>query len=133
MRRILEYIKRTYNIHITYINSKASEEMFISKVKNSITYKTKHMVMTHASNITGYIHPLKKMINIAKRHGIITLVDASQTAGHLPINMGEQEMDMIVFPGHKGILGPQGTGVLAVRQQIDLVPLHHGGTGGGSE
>jgi len=133
VRRPLEFIKRTYDIHISYIDGKASEEMFISEVNNSITDKTKLMVMTHASNITGDILPLRKMINIAKRHGIITLVDASQTAGHLPINMGEQEMDMIVFPGHKGILGPQGTGVLAVRQQIDLVPLHHGGTGGGSE
>ncbi|MBU5467474.1 aminotransferase class V-fold PLP-dependent enzyme [Virgibacillus sp. MSJ-26] len=133
VRRPLEFIKRTYDIHISYIDGKASEEMFISEVNNSITDKTKLMVMTHASNITGDILPLRKMINIAKRYGIITLVDASQTAGHLPINMGEQEMDMIVFPGHKGILGPQGTGVLAVRQQIDLVPLHHGGTGGGSE
>jgi len=133
VRRPLEFIKRVYDIHISYIDGNASEKMFINEVNNSITDKTKLMVMTHASNITGDILPLRKLINIAKRQGIITLVDASQTAGHLPINMEDQELDMIAFPGHKGILGPQGTGVLAVRQQIDLVPLHHGGTGGLSE
>lgn len=129
VRRPLEYIKRIHDIHISYIDGKHNEESFIKEVNTSITDKTKLLIMTHASNVTGDILPLNDLINIAKHHGIITLVDASQTVGHLPINVEEQEIDMIAFPGHKGILGPQGTGVLVVRKQIDLVPLHHGGTG----
>lgn len=129
VRRPLEYLKKAYGIHLSYIGGYPNTGSFLNAVEKAISDNTKLMVVTHASNVTGELLPVNDLIQLAKRHHIITLLDASQTAGHLPINMEKQEIDLIAFPGHKGVLGPQGTGVLAARRKIDLIPLHHGGTG----
>src|SRR5699024_2515503 len=94
---------------------------------------TKLIAITHASNVTGAVIPLERITALAKERQIPTLVDASQTAGHLPIDMQAQGIDMLVFPGHKGLLGPQGIGMLLIEGDVDLTPLFHGGTGRFSE
>jgi cysteine desulfurase/selenocysteine lyase len=73
---------------------------------------TRLIVTTHASNVTGTILPIQDIGKIARNHGIPYLVDASQTAGVLPIDLSKLPVDMMAFPGHKGLLGPQGTGGL---------------------
>jgi len=133
MRRPFNYLEENYGVHITYIDWDQDEHKMEEKVKKAINPKTKLMAMTHASNVTGTIIPLKKIIGIAKQYGVTTLVDASQTAGHLDINMKDQQIDMLAFPGHKGLLGPQGIGMLLVEGDIQLTPIHHGGTGSFSE
>src|SRR5690606_1609056 len=77
--------------------------------------------------------PLRQLSEIAHRHGAMVLVDAAQSAGVMSINVEEQGIDMLAFPGHKGLLGPQGTGGLYIAPHIELVPLLHGGTGSQSE
>lgn len=133
IRRPLEYIKRTYGVSVTYVPWRGNSKTFIEDVCHAIQPKTKLIAMTHASNVTGTIIPLHKIMTFAKNSGILTLVDASQTAGHVPINMEEMGIDMLAFPGHKGLLGPQGTGMLLVQTGIELEPIHHGGTGNFSE
>jgi cysteine desulfurase family protein len=131
--RPLVYLEKTYGVRVTYINWHDDVNHVINQMEEAITQKTKLIVMTHASNVTGDFFPLEKIMNIAKQHDITTLVDASQTAGHVDIHMKEQQIDMLVFPGHKGLLGPQGTGMLLVEGNIPLEPIHHGGTGSFSE
>lgn len=129
VRRPLEFVKQHYGIHITYVTGQSDQESFIKKFESSITDRTRLIVITHASNVTGEVLPLDALIQVAKRNNIMILLDASQTIGHTKINMEQQNIDMVAFPGHKGALGPQGIGVLAIRQKFDLTPLHHGGTG----
>jgi cysteine desulfurase family protein len=133
IRRPLEYLKKHYGVHVSYVDWSDEDAIFLEKVKNEINVNTKLIAMTHASNVTGAILPMEAVMDLAKQKGIITLVDASQTAGHIPIHMREQQIDMLVFPGHKGLLGPQGTGMLLVEGELDLNPLHYGGTGAFSE
>ncbi|WP_164670554.1 aminotransferase class V-fold PLP-dependent enzyme [Virgibacillus doumboii] len=133
IRRPLENIKNTYNVDVSYIEWKDKNEEFLDGVEKSIKPSTRLIAMTHASNVTGSLIPVKEVSAIAKQNNVLVLVDASQTAGHIPINMKELGIDMMAFPGHKGLLGPQGTGMLLVEGAIDLSPIQHGGTGTFSE
>lgn len=133
MRRPLEFIKDTYGVNVTYIDWNGNNNAFIDAFKKNINQSTKLVALTHSSNVTGSILPINDVFKISKKNGIITLLDASQTAGHLSIHMQEEQIDMLVFPGHKGLLGPQGIGMLLVQNDIDLNPIHHGGTGVFSE
>ena len=94
---------------------------------------TKLVVTLHASNVTGTLLPIKEIGQIAHEHKAYYLLDAAQTAGVFPIDMGRQSVDLLAFPGHKGLLGPQGTGGLIVKPEIRLEPLIYGGTGSLSE
>jgi cysteine desulfurase family protein len=133
IRRPLEYVKDTYGVQVTYVDWKGNETDFLEDVSAKMNKKTKLLAITHASNVTGTILPLEKLTVLAKQHGVLTLADASQTAGHVPVSMQKQGIDMLAFPGHKGLLGPQGTGMLLIEGEIELKPLHHGGTGSFSE
>jgi selenocysteine lyase/cysteine desulfurase len=89
--------------------------------------------MTHASNVCGTILPVQDAARLAHRHGAVLLLDAAQTAGVLPIDVVEMGIDLLAFPGHKGLLGPTGTGGLYVSPDVRLAPLRQGGTGTRSE
>jgi len=93
---------------------------------------TKLIVITHASNVTGAIQPIGAIGQIARDRGITFVVDAAQTVGSVPIDLGALPVDLMAFSGHKSLLGPQGVGGLYIRKGIDLVPLKHGGTGSAS-
>lgn len=94
---------------------------------------TRLAVIVHASNVSGAIQPVGQIVRAARARGVFTLVDASQTAGSVPIDLSALRADMLAAPGHKGLLGPQGTGFLYVREGVPLVPLIEGGTGTRSE
>ncbi len=95
--------------------------------------ETSLLVVNHASNVTGTIAPLKKMIDSAHKRGVKVLVDAAQTAGVVPIDVKNDNIDLLAFTGHKGLLGPTGTGGLYVSPKIELKPMREGGTGSQSE
>lgn len=130
VQRPLQFLKETYGVKVTYIYNTNDFQKQFQKI---ITPTTKAIVMTHACNVTGRIFPVEKIAKQAKQKNIVTIVDASQTAGHLPIHMKEESIDMLAFPAHKGLRGPQGIGVLLVERDLELQPLHHGGTGVYSE
>lgn len=90
---------------------------------------TKAVIVTHASNLTGNVTDLKRISEFTKAHGLLFVVDASQTAGVLPIDVEKLGIDILCFTGHKGLLGPQGTGGIYVREGITLRPLKVGGSG----
>lgn len=101
----------------------------------AITRNTKLFVLTHASNVTGAIQPVEEVGAIAKSHGIRFLVDAAQSIGHIPVLAKQLNADLIAAPGHKGLLGPLGTGILYIAPGIDehLRTTRQGGTGTTSE
>ena len=94
-----------------------------------IKENTKAIVCTHASNLVGNVLDVKKIGSIAKKHNLIFIVDASQSAGVFNIDMQDMNIDILCFTGHKGLLGPQGTGGICVREGIDVRPLKVGGSG----
>ncbi len=102
-------------------------------VAAAIRPATRLVAVVHASNVTGAIQPVGEIVRAAKARGAYTLVDAAQTAGAVPISLSELPVDLLAAPGHKGLLGPQGTGFLYVRDGVPLVPLVEGGTGSRSE
>lgn len=90
---------------------------------------TKAIVCTHASNLTGNVLDIARISEIAHAHGALLIVDASQSAGVIPIDMQKMGIDVLCFTGHKGLMGPQGTGGLCLRPGVEIRPLLRGGTG----
>ena len=98
-------------------------------VRSAIRPETAMIICTHASNVTGTILPVKEISTIAREKKLRFLVDASQTAGSLEVNVKDMEADLVAMPGHKGLLGPLGTGLLYVRPGCRLTTIKEGGTG----
>ena len=90
---------------------------------------TRAVVCTHASNLTGNLVDIERVGAFCRQHGLLFIVDASQTAGVFPIHMEELGIDVLCFTGHKGLLGPQGTGGLCIRPGVEIRPFAVGGTG----
>ncbi|HEX9935806.1 MAG TPA: aminotransferase class V-fold PLP-dependent enzyme [Longimicrobium sp.] len=90
------------------------------------------LAIPHASNVLGTVLPVREMARRARAHGTLVVVDAAQSAGHLPVDVEAMEIDVLAFTGHKGLLGPQGTGGLYVRPGVEIDPVAAGGTGGDS-
>ncbi|ERI04863.1 aminotransferase class V-fold PLP-dependent enzyme [Aneurinibacillus aneurinilyticus] len=132
VRRPLEFLRKEAGVQITYIKPE-NHQFSLDAITSAIQTNTTMIVVSHASNLLGTIAPVKEIGLIAREAGITYLVDASQTAGILPLDVEEMKIDMLAFPGHKGLYGPQGTGGLYVRSSVELTPLLHGGTGSHSE
>ena len=90
---------------------------------------TQAIVCTHASNLTGDMTDVVQVGQVAKKHGLLLIADASQTAGCFPIDMETMGIDILCFTGHKGMMGPQGTGGMCIREGVSIRPLKVGGTG----
>ena len=91
--------------------------------------QTRAVVCTHASNLTGNVLDLARIGGTAHRQGALLVVDASQTAGAIPIDMEAMHIDVLCFTGHKGLMGPQGTGGLCIRPGVEIAPWKVGGSG----
>lgn len=104
-------------------------------IRRAIRRDTKLIVITHVSNVTGTVQPLRQIGAIAREHGVPLVVDAAQSVGHLPIDVQADHVDLLAAPGHKALLGPLGTGFLYIRPGIERVlrPMREGGTGSVSE
>ena len=87
------------------------------------------IVCTHASNLTGNLNDIHAIGEIAQKHQKLFIVDAAQTAGVFPISMKKDHIDILCFSGHKGLMGPQGTGAICVRPGVSVEPLKVGGSG----
>ncbi|OLO42146.1 cysteine desulfurase [Alkalihalophilus pseudofirmus] len=133
VRRPLERLKDTKGIKVSYIEPAVNGKLLLELIEQEINENTKAIVVSHGSNVTGTILPIEEIGKFTKVHDILFVVDASQTAGILSLDMKEMNIDMLAFPGHKGLMGPQGTGVLIIRDHVDLIPLIYGGTGSHSE
>lgn len=106
-----------------------------ASVAAAIRHETALVVAVHASNVTGTIQPVEAIGRACRRAGVPLLVDAAQSLGHVPVDAASMGIDLLAFPGHKGLLGPLGTGGLYLRAAMDSIvePLREGGTGSASE
>ncbi|MDY6911917.1 MAG: aminotransferase class V-fold PLP-dependent enzyme [Chloroflexota bacterium] len=122
-------------IEITVIGCSAEGFLDPQEIEKAIKPNTRLIVLTHASNVVGTLLPVAEVGAIARRHGALFCIDASQTAGACPIDMGSMNIDLLAFTGHKSLFGPQGTGGLCLGKGIReaLEPLMRGGTGSRSE
>ncbi|MEW9031384.1 MAG: aminotransferase class V-fold PLP-dependent enzyme [Planifilum fimeticola] len=131
--RPLEALKRERGITVTVVPASPDGSVDPALVERAIQPKTRLIAATHGSNVTGAVMPVEEIGAIARRRGVRFLVDAAQTAGNLPIDVEAMGIDMLAFPGHKGLYGPQGTGGLYAAPDLPLIPLIQGGTGSRSE
>lgn len=130
--RPVEKLKKEKGIEVSVIAPKEGER-WTDLIKKEMHEKTRLVMVTHGSNVTGDILPIREIGEVVRESDAKFAVDASQTAGVLPISMKEDLIDFLAFPGHKGLLGPQGTGVMIAGEDTVLHPVITGGTGTHSE
>jgi len=120
-------------VELTIVPCSSKGSLNPDLVRKSIRSNTRMVIMTHASNVTGGVFPVADVGEICSKKGIVFFVDAAQTAGHLPIQVEDLNLHLMACSGHKGLMGPQGTGILYIKQGLGLAPLVEGGTGSVSE
>ncbi|GAB6933779.1 aminotransferase class V-fold PLP-dependent enzyme [Calditerricola satsumensis] len=133
VRRPLEHLRRTRGVEVTYVPPRENGLFAADDFLAALRPNTRLVAVTHASNVTGVILPVADIGERLRSRGVPLLVDASQTAGVLPIDVTAMNIALLAFPGHKGLYGPQGTGGLYAAPDLELEPLVHGGTGSHSE
>lgn len=135
VRRPLRELQSRRGIEVTTVDADRNGLVEPAAFRSAIRPNTKLMTLIHASNVTGTIQPIAEVGEIARDAGVLFLVDAAQSAGHVPIDVSDLPIDLLACPGHKGLLGPLGTGLLYIRPGIEdrLRSLRQGGTGSHSE
>ncbi|MBI2877471.1 MAG: aminotransferase class V-fold PLP-dependent enzyme [Candidatus Tectomicrobia bacterium] len=116
-------------VELTILPCQPDGSLDLSVLEAARRPNTRLLALIHASNVVGTLLPIRQAGTWARKQGILFLVDASQTAGALPLNVEADQIDLLAAPGHKGLMGPQGTGFLYLRDGLDLQPLTEGGTG----
>lgn len=116
---------------VSFIGCDPSGRVDAEEVCHAVRPDTAHVVVSHASNVTGAVQPVEAIAAGLADHPALLLVDAAQTLGRWPVDVASLGADLIAAPGHKGLLGPLGTGVLWIREGVEarLPPLRYGGTG----
>ncbi len=114
---------------VTKVSSSPSTGLDPDAVRAAIRPSTRLVGTCHASNVSGAISPIAEIGTLCREHGISFLVDAAQTAGGIPVDVEAMRIDLLVFPGHKGLLGPMGTGGLYIAPSVRLDTIIEGGTG----
>ena len=127
--RPLHTLAKERGVKVDYLPADRKGRLEYDQLEGLLHPSTKLLVGTHASNLTGNLLDVVRMSAFAQKHGLVFLLDAAQTAGSTPISMEEMGVHLLAFTGHKGLMGPQGTGGLCVRPGIDIAPLVEGGSG----
>ena len=127
--RPLYRLEAERNVSLSFVPADRRGDLDYSGFERFIRPETRAIVCTHASNLTGNAVDIGRVGEIAHAHGLTFIVDASQTAGALPIDMAAQHIDILCFTGHKSLMGPQGTGGLCLGEGVKLRPWKVGGTG----
>lgn len=123
------YEMEKMGVRLTIVKSNENGTLDLADIEKEIAEDTKLIICTNGSNLTGNYVDVKAIGELAHKHNVLFAVDASQTAGVFPINVKEMNIDVLCFTGHKGLLGPQGTGGIYVREGLQLHPLKTGGSG----
>ena len=127
LRPLYEMEKK--GVALTIIKADKKGRFSLEEMEAAIRPETKMIVCTNGSNLTGNYVDIGKVGEMAHRHDVLFVVDASQTAGVFPIDVRNMQVDVLCFTGHKGLLGPQGTGGMYVREGLSIRPLKSGGSG----
>jgi len=129
--RPLKYLEQK-GIEITKIPTDLKIGLSPKAIEQAIQNNTKLVVCTHVSNVTGTVNDIAAIGDFCRSKDILFLVDGAQAAGMRPIDVQEMKIDLFAFPGHKGLLSPQGTGGLYIRPGLEIAPILQGGTGSAS-
>ncbi len=135
MMRPLRALERE-GVEVTVVRCSPEGSLDPADVEGALRSNTKLIAINHASNVIGTLLPVAQVGRIARRHGLLLLVDTAQTAGAYSIDVRVDEIDLLAFTGHKSLYGPMGTGGLVIGERVDLErlePLRRGGTGSRSE
>src|SRR5580704_4939326 len=126
---------RDRGVEVSYVPGDREGRVNPDEVKRALRDNTRLVALVHASNVTGTIQPIDRVGEMARAAGAFFLVDAAQSAGHLPIDVSRSPIDVLAAPGHKGLSGPLGTGILYVAPGVEeqLQSVRQGGTGSNSE
>jgi cysteine desulfurase/selenocysteine lyase len=118
-------------VEVTFVPCDEAGYVSPQAVREALRPNTRLVAVVHASNVTGAIQPIEAIGSIVRQHGALFLVDAAQSLGHVPIDVADAAIDLLAAPGHKGLLGPLGVGVLWIRSGVEqfVRPLRYGGTG----
>jgi len=120
-------------IEHTIVECSQTGVLDLAKLEAAILPNTKMLAVTHCSNLIGSLNPAEQIGQICRRHNLLFLLDAAQSAGTYDINVAKMKIDLLAAPGHKGLLGLQGTGFLYVGPRCNLREIKQGGTGSRSE
>ncbi len=135
--RPLRCLEDDNKINVTRVNCDQDGYVDAEKIIDATEANTRLIVLTHVSNVTGAIQPVEAVGKFCRDNDIVFLLDAAQSLGHIPINVQSIGCDMLAAPGHKGLLGPLGTGIFYYSSEMaeKVKPLRYGGTGtlGGSD
>lgn len=123
------YDLQSHGVFVDFVSADAVGNVRYEDFGRLFRENTKLVVCTHASNLTGNVLDIARIGRMAHAHGALLVVDASQTAGCIPIDMQKMGVDVLCFTGHKGLMGPQGTGGLCIQPGVEIEPLLRGGTG----
>lgn len=127
--RPLRYLQDKGTIELIVVPCDKEGCLDLARLKDALTPAAKMVVITHASNVVGTLLPAAQAAQLAHEAGALLLLDAAQTAGAYPLDVSEMGVDLFACSGHKALLGPQGTGVLYVREGLEIEPVMRGGTG----
>ena len=127
--RPLYLLEETGVISLDFVPANRQGQVDYADFERLLKPNTRAIVCTHASNLTGEILDIGRIGAFAKQKGLLFIVDASQTAGCVPIDMEAMGVDILCFTGHKGLYGPQGTGGLCIREGVEIRPFKVGGSG----
>ncbi|HYS77402.1 MAG TPA: aminotransferase class V-fold PLP-dependent enzyme [Candidatus Dormibacteraeota bacterium] len=130
--RPLNQLEKDGVITLTRLPATADHLIDPGETARAFRSNTRLVALTHASNVTGTIQPIAAIGRVARERDALLLVDAAQSAGVVPIDFDDDHVDLLAFTGHKGLLGPTGTGGLVVGERAVLRPWREGGTGGDS-
>ena len=131
--RVVSELAARGRIALTLVPPRPDGFIAPDDIRSALTPKTRLIVCTHASNVTGAIQPVAAVGALARSMGIRFLIDGAQALGALPVDVAALKCDLYAFPGHKSLLGPQGTGGLYIRPGLALNTLREGGTGSASD
>lgn len=127
--RPLYRLEAEQGVQLSFVPADRKGNIVYEDFEALIRPNTRAIVCNHASNLTGTLVDIGRIGTMARRRGLLFIVDASQTAGCVPVDMDRMNVDILCFTGHKGMMGPQGTGGLCVREGVEIRPLKVGGTG----
>ena len=127
--RPVNHMVRDHGAQATFVRFDSAGYVEPAEIEKALRPNTKAVIVNHGSNVIGTVQPIEQIGRICREHGVTFVVDTAQTAGVIPINMKEMNIDVVAFTGHKALMGSMGIGGLCIRKHVEVRQVRSGGTG----